>query len=150
MKLESKSYSEVAQALAGKSREQLIDLIYELSMLERLMTSREIAKASRIHVREVLADMRAGRFVDPIHGRGFFSRARNSFKVSVSAANRWRREWFVPRELCSIPVKKNGADPQIDVRRENVRQKGDERADERGVGELVDNPANLVGNLGNP
>jgi hypothetical protein len=125
MKLSGKSREEIAAALAGADRDRLIDLIYELSIFERLMTSGEIARHSRIDVREVIADMRAGRFVDPIHGRGFFSRARNSLKVSVSAANRWRREWFVPRELRSIPAKKNGArSSEIGLVGENAGQKG--------------------------
>jgi hypothetical protein len=131
MKLEGKTYSEVAKALADKSRDQLVDLIFELSGVERLLSSGYIAKVCGIKPREVVADMRAGRFVDPVHGRGFFVRGPNSFKVSVSAVNRWRREWFVPRELRPIPAKKNGATPEIDVLGGNARQKGAEPAPNR-------------------
>jgi hypothetical protein len=95
MRLEGKTRAEIAEALAGKDREALIELIYRLVTFERLLTAREIAEASHINKRDVLADMKAGRFVDPIFGTGFFCRAANSFRVSASAANAWRRSFFV-------------------------------------------------------
>jgi hypothetical protein len=54
--------------------------------------------------RDVLADMKAGRFVCPIHGRGFFCRASNSLRVTAAAANAWRRSFFVPVELAGDPI----------------------------------------------
>jgi hypothetical protein len=63
---------------------------------ERLLTAREIA--------DVLADMKAGRFLDPIFGRGFFCRSGNSLRVS--AANAWRGAFFVP---LSVEPRKKGS-----------------------------------------
>jgi hypothetical protein len=58
-------------------------------------TAREIAEAEGCNKRDVLADMKAGRFVDPIFGAGFFCRARNSFRVTGSAVKAWRQSFFV-------------------------------------------------------
>jgi hypothetical protein len=60
-----------------------------------LVSAREIAEASKMSRRDVLADMKTGKFVDPIFGAGFFCRASNSLRVSASAANAWRKSFFV-------------------------------------------------------
>lgn len=51
---------------------------------------------AQINKREVLRDLNAGKFNDPILGAGFFYRGSSSKKVTVSAANAWRRSFFVP------------------------------------------------------
>ena len=106
MSLIGKTREEVAQALAGKDREQLITLVHSLVTLERLFTAKQIAEAEGCNKRDVLADMKAGRFVDPIFGAGFFVRARNSFRVTGSAVRAWRRSSFV-RARDPIPLEKN-------------------------------------------
>jgi hypothetical protein len=108
MKLTGKTRAELAAALAGLDRQALLDLVFSLVSFERLLTAREIAEATHCNKRDVLADMKAGRFVDPIFGAGFFCRAANSFRVSASAANAWRRSFFVPvRRRDAIPTQKN-------------------------------------------
>lgn len=105
MKLQGKTFDEVQAALREFDHDQCVRLVFTLANFEQLLTASRIAKESCVDVREVLADMRAGRFVDPIFGRGFFKFGRTSYKVSRSAANEWRREWFVRLED-SIPGKK--------------------------------------------
>lgn len=83
-------------ALAGMDHEQLVTLVHSLVTLERLYTARQIAESEGCNKRDVLADMKAGRFVDPIFGAGFFCRARNSFRVTGSAVKAWRQSFFVP------------------------------------------------------
>lgn len=95
MRLTGKTRDELAAALADKSRAELLELIFSLVTFERLLSVREIAQASRVCPRDVSAAMKAGAFIDPIHGRGFFCRGSHSLKVSASAANAWRRSFFV-------------------------------------------------------
>lgn len=128
MRLTGKTRDELADALADKSRAELLELIYSLVTFERLLSVREIAQGSRVCHRDVLADMKAGKFVDPIFGRGFFCRASNSLKVSAGAANAWRRSFFVsvpPAD--SIPPHKKReprrCSPQTDLDGRNFRQK---------------------------
>jgi len=129
MRLSGKTRGEVDQALADKTRAQLVDLIYRLVSVEQLLTAREIAEASGMARRDVLRDMKAGRFIDPIFGRGFFVLARNSFKVSASAVNAWRESRFHrPR---AIPGEKDGAPPETDLRREKSAPNGHLEPEER-------------------
>jgi hypothetical protein len=136
MSLAGKSRNELAASLAGADRDALLDLIFSLVTFERLITAREIAEATHCNKRDVLADMKAGRFVDPIFGAGFFCRASNSFRVSVSAANAWRRSFFVrSRRPDPIPPEKNARavedwtvrmgdpGPDTDVTGKNVEQR---------------------------
>jgi len=110
MKLAAKTRCELDTLLQSKSRTELIDLIFRLTTFERLLTAREIAEASHMSKRDVLRDMKAGCFEDPIFGRGFFCRAANSLRVSASAANAWRGSFFVSveqkNEMESQPVSK--------------------------------------------
>ena len=123
MKLTGKTREELAAALSGRTRGELVELIFSLVSFERLLSASEIAAASKMSRRDVLADMKAGRFVDPVFGAGFFCRASNSLKVSASAANAWRRSFFVPADSLP-PLKKREANGhQIDVDVENLAQK---------------------------
>src|SRR5206468_6850316 len=94
----SKSWSgepaeKVRALLAGKPWTEFVKLVVSLAGLERLLTARQIAEASGVAKRHVPADMKAGPFVDPIFGAGFFCRAPNSLRVNASAATA-RRQAF--------------------------------------------------------
>ncbi len=124
MQLTSKTRAEIDALLRERSRGELVDLIFSLVTFERLLTAREIADASHVAKRDILADMRAGRFVDPIFGAGFFCRAGNSLKVSASAANAWRASFFVPVPAAdSIPGHKKEAFPSILQSAEDERRR---------------------------
>lgn len=96
MKLAGKSREELADVLADKTRSELLELIFSLVTFERLLSARDISERSLVARRDVLADMKAGKFADPIFGAGFFCRASHSLRVTASAANAWRRSFFVP------------------------------------------------------
>lgn len=133
MRLSGKTRREIETALSDKSRAELLDVIHSLVTFERLLTAREIAEASHVDKRTVLADMHAGRFEDQIFGAGFFCRGSKSFRVSASAANRWRESFFVrvrdalpshkkDSQPDAIAAEKNNA-PQNGVTRKNFQQK---------------------------
>lgn len=142
MILQGKTQSEIDEILAASfpgvaqmnetDRRALAALVHDLVTFEPLLTARQIAERTQCNKRDVLADMKAGRFVDPILGAGFFCRADNSpFKVSVSAANHWRRQWFAPirRPAAAIPAKKkNAPTAQNGDRPEKTGQSDDRRA----------------------
>ena len=96
MKLTGMTREQIQAALAAKSRGELLDVIYSLATFEPLLTVRQVAAASGINKREVLRDIKAGKFVDPVLGAGFFFRGSSSVKVSALAAHAWRRSFFVP------------------------------------------------------
>jgi len=106
LRLNGKTRDEIEAALTEKTRAQLLDLIHELATFDRLLTAGQVAACTRKNKREVLAAMKAGRFVDPIFGAGFFCLAANSFRVSITAANAWRRSFFVPVDAeATAPVR---------------------------------------------
>jgi hypothetical protein len=122
MKLAGKTRPELESLLSDKTRGELFDVIFSLTTFDQLLTARQIADASHVSKRDVLADIKAGRFIDPIFGRGFFCRASNSLRVSASAANAWRHSFFVP--VNSLPShKKERAASEIDVAGKNAGQK---------------------------
>jgi hypothetical protein len=141
MKLVGKTRAELSLALAGLDREALLDVVFSLVTFERLLTAREIAQATHCNKRDVLADMKAGRFVDPIFGAGFFCRAANSFRVSASAANAWRRSFFVPiRRRDPIPLEKKTREPsQNDVNGEKAGQRRHPQDLVAAVVEMIEN-----------
>lgn len=96
--LRDKTREEVERALDDRDRSALIDIIQSLISFDRWLTAHQIADSSQVPKREVLEDMKAGRFHDPIFGDGFFRRSGNSFRVSTAAANEWRRSFFVAIE----------------------------------------------------
>jgi len=108
-RLTGKTYDEISAALAQASRDDLVRLVFSLVTLEKLLTPAQIARESQVPRRDVLADMRAGRFTDPIFGRGFFCRASKSFRISASAVNAWRATWFVAVRRAAIPAEKKSA-----------------------------------------
>jgi hypothetical protein len=91
MNLTGKSREQIGRALRERSRAELLDLIFSLSTVEELFKPSEIAKRSKINRRDVLRDIKAGKF-----GGGYFCRAQNSLAVSASSVNKWRRSFFVP------------------------------------------------------
>jgi hypothetical protein len=81
---------EMEKQLAGKSRAELIDLIYSLVTVEQLLKPAEIAARSCLNKRAVLRDIRDGKFGD------YFCRAENSLAVPASGVNKWRSSFRVP------------------------------------------------------
>jgi hypothetical protein len=116
-KLSGKTRDELASILADKPHAELVELIYRLVTFERLLTAREIADASHVSRNDVLADMKAGRFVDPIFGPGFFCRG-IGFRVTTTAANHWREGFFVrPGDGAALPSEKKPRTEMVDVER---------------------------------
>lgn len=94
--LAGKTRQQIATAFREHGHDELIDVIFSLTAVQELFTAPEIAKRSRINVRDVRKDMKKGKFVDPIFGAGFFLRGGNSKKVTAGAVQAWRRSFFVP------------------------------------------------------
>lgn len=107
--LTNKTRDELSEVLADADREALLDLVFSLVTLERLVGATTIARETGLNKRRVLADMKAGAFVDRIFGPGFFCTGRHSFRVSVSAANAWRESFFVRARRAAIPAQKKNA-----------------------------------------
>jgi hypothetical protein len=136
--------AELDVAMQGKTRGELLDVIFSLMALDRLMSARQIAEASGVSKRDVLAAMKAGAFVDPLFGRGFFCRASNSLRVSARAANAWRRSFFVPvlPAVDSITGhKKESAASEIGLGGKNAGQMGRRVVRELSPGFLAGNGA---------
>jgi hypothetical protein len=111
--LSGKTREEIAEVVKSKGPQGVVDIIFSLVSLDRLLSASEIAERCGVPKREVLADMKAGRFHDPILGAGFFARSfkGSSYKVSTGAVNEWRRSWFVPARGAGdpLPSKKKAA-----------------------------------------
>jgi hypothetical protein len=90
MNLSGKNREEIARALIGKSRSELLDIIFALSAVEQHFRPAEIARRSGMTKRTVLADIHAGRF----NGE-YYKRAGNQITVSASGVNAWRRSFRV-------------------------------------------------------
>jgi hypothetical protein len=90
MNFSGKSREEVAQALASKTRDELIDLIFSLAVVEQHFTPSEIARRSAMTKRTILADIHKGRF-----GGEYYKRSPNQITVSASGVNAWRRSFRV-------------------------------------------------------
>jgi hypothetical protein len=90
MNLRGKSRDQIESALAGKSRSDLLDIIFSLVTVEQLLKPSEIAARSCLNKRAVLRDIRNGKFGD------YFCRAENSIAVPASGVNKWRRSFRVP------------------------------------------------------
>jgi hypothetical protein len=96
MKLAGKTRQQIDAALTRHGREELINVIFSLVTVQELLTAPEIARRSRVNVRDVRKDMKNGKFVDPIFGAGFYVRGGNSKKVTTGAVQGWRRSFFMP------------------------------------------------------
>ena len=90
MNFSGKSREEIEQAVARKTRAELIDIIVSQSTLEQHFTPRQIASRSGMTKRTVLADIHAGRF-----GGEYFKRSGNQITVSATGVNAWRRSFRV-------------------------------------------------------
>jgi len=90
MNLSGKSREEIQSAVAGKSRTELIDIIFALSTVEQHFRPAEIARRSGMTKRTVLSDIHKGRF----NGE-YYKRAGNQITVSASGVNAWRRSFRV-------------------------------------------------------
>ena len=93
MTLCGKDREAIDRILAGKTRTELIDLIFSLSTIEPHFTPSEIARRSGMSKRTILADIHAGRF----NGE-YYKRAENQITVSASGVNAWRRSFRVEVE----------------------------------------------------
>ncbi len=90
MNLAGKTREQIKRQLAGKSRSDLLDLIFSLRTVEQLLKPSEIAARSCLNKRAVLRDIRDGKFGD------YYCRAENSIAVPASGVNAWRRSFRVP------------------------------------------------------
>jgi hypothetical protein len=90
MNLCGKTREEIENALASRSRSELLDIIFSLTTVEQWFKPAEIAARSRLNKRLVLRDIRAGKFGD------YFCRAENSLAVPASGVNQWRNNFRVP------------------------------------------------------
>jgi hypothetical protein len=88
--LAGKTREQIEHALAGRTRTELIDLIFSLSTVEQHFTAAEIAQRSGMTKRTVLADIHAGRF----NGE-YFKRSGNQLTVSASGVAAWRKSFRV-------------------------------------------------------
>lgn len=90
MNLQGKTREQIENALVGKTRSELLDIIFSLTTVEQLFKPAEIAARSRLCKRAVLRDIRDGKFGD------YFCRAENSIAVPASGVNKWRARFRVP------------------------------------------------------
>lgn len=88
--LHGKTREQIEAALAGKSRAELVDVIYSLATVEQWFKPAEIAARSCVNKRAILRDIRDGKF------GVYFVRAENSIAVPASGVNQWRRRFLVP------------------------------------------------------
>ena len=93
MNLRGKTREQIERSLAGRSRPELLDLIFSLITVEQLFKPSEIAARSCLNKRAVLRDIRDGKFGD------YFIRAENSITVPASGVNAWRNRFRVPAEI---------------------------------------------------
>jgi hypothetical protein len=132
-KLTGKTIAELEALLADTSREQLIKLLHQYTSPNQLLSARQIAAASGVDKRDVIADMKAGRFRDPILGPGFFCRhpKLSRMRVSAAAVADWERQWF--HAWRSIPVNKKDGDQRgrisVDAKKAAQRRTGPNRAE---------------------
>jgi hypothetical protein len=89
MNLKGKTREEIDRQLAGRSRSELIDLIFSLSTVEQWFKPSEIAARCCVNKRAILKDIRDGKFGD------YYCRAENSIAVPASGVNQWRRSFRV-------------------------------------------------------
>ena len=85
-----KDRAEIERKLAGKSRQELIDIIFSISQVEQHFTAGEVAQRSGMTKRTILADVHAGRF----NGE-YFKRSGNQLTVSASGVAAWRESFRV-------------------------------------------------------
>jgi hypothetical protein len=90
------TFEQFAAAHRDDDRDELVRGWFSAISLEPLFTAGDIAQLTKMNKRDVLRDMKAGRFHDPHFGPGFYSKAENSKKVSASAVNAWRKSIYVP------------------------------------------------------
>ena len=90
MNLCGKTRKQIEFTLGGKSRSELLDIIFSLTTVEQLFKPAEIAARSRLNKRAVLRDIRDGKF------GAYYCRAENSIAVPASVVNEWRNNFRVP------------------------------------------------------
>lgn len=88
--LQGKTRDQIEKVLAGKTRPELLDVIFSLTTVEQWFKPAEIARRSCMNKRAVLRDIRDGKFGD------YFCRAENSIAVPASGVHQWRDNFLVP------------------------------------------------------
>lgn|SRR5215813_898407 len=89
MNLHGKTREQIESLLVGKTRSELLDVIFSLTTVEQFFKPSEIAARSCLNKRAVLRDIRAGKF------GSYYCRAENSIAVPASGVNEWRRRFRV-------------------------------------------------------
>jgi hypothetical protein len=97
MKLCGKTREQIETALAGKTRSELLDIIFSQATVEQWFKPAEIAARSCLNKRAILRDIRDGKFGD------YFCRAENSIAVPASGVHKWRRGFLVRQNNGSTP-----------------------------------------------
>jgi len=90
MNLHGKTREQIQSMLAGRTRSELLDIIFSLTTVEQFFKPAEIAARSCLNKRAVLRDIRDGKFGD------YYCRAENSIAVPASGVNHWRDRFRVP------------------------------------------------------
>jgi hypothetical protein len=98
MNFSGKSREAIEQALAPKTRAELIDIIFSLSTVEQHFKAAEIARRSGMTKRTILSDIHAGRFNEE-----YYKRSGNQVTVSATGVNAWRRGFRVEVKLDTLP-----------------------------------------------
>lgn len=96
MSLAGKTPQQIAEWAKDKSHPELVIALQRAVAAEPLFTAAQIAELEQRRKVDVLKDIKAGRYVDPVLGAGYFSPGENSKKVSASALNNRRAAFFVP------------------------------------------------------
>ena len=90
MNLRGKARDQIEVALAGRTRSELLDIIFSLTTIEECFKPSEIAARTHVNKRRVLRDIRDGKFGD------YYCRAENSIIVPASGVAQWLRRFRVP------------------------------------------------------
>lgn len=90
MNLRGETREGIEAKLAGKSRDELLDLIHSLVTLEVHLRPSEIAQRAGLNKRRVLRALGSGDL------RPYLALADNSLRVPISAVNAWLQKFRVP------------------------------------------------------
>lgn len=90
MRLHGKTREQIAESLAGHTRDELIGVIFSLATVEQHFKPAEVAERTGMDKRTVLKDIHAGLF-----GGEYLKRAENQILVSSSGVNKWLQSFRV-------------------------------------------------------
>jgi hypothetical protein len=125
MNFTGKTREQIARACADKTHDELVDLLFRYATVDSLLKPREIAVREGRPKRDVIRDMKAGEYVDPVLGAGYVVFGFNSIRATGAAVNaRWKR-FFVP----VATDKKKETTPNTGLGGEKNGAKGGSRTD---------------------